>query len=115
MGVPSNLMKLCQAGIERPEIVVNSRTTNWAQLAQNAQPHTHLYFFLILPNHDDGGTVDCYIATQHRQTISAELLPGKPISDEALNYVKSLNGCDEQQPNYTNTANEFDKNQNSLP
>jgi hypothetical protein len=114
-GCTFDLMKLCQAGIERPEIVVNSGTTNWAQFAQNAQPHIHLYFFLILPNHADGGTVDCYIATQHRQTISAELLPDKPMSDEALNYVKSLNGCEEQQPNYTNTANEFDKNQNSLP
>jgi hypothetical protein len=114
-GCTFDLMKLCQAGIERPEIVVNSGTTNWTQLTQNAQPHIHLYFFLILPNHDDGGTVNCYIAVQQRQTISAELLPDKPMSDEALNYVKSLNGCEEQQPNYTNTANEFDKNQNSLP
>lgn len=110
-----DLKKVCQAEIDRPEIIVNNDKFDWVSFTQNFPPHTHVYYTLILPNGHAGAAADCYIATERRRVLNASLMPQPPLTDEAVQYVKSIGGCEEQHPDYAKMIEEFEKNDHIKP
>jgi hypothetical protein len=93
-GCTVDLQKICQAEIDQPQIIYDTQKYDWQSFSQNAPPHTHIYFPLVLPNGHPGGTVDCYIATQQRKVLGAQMMSKPPVTEEAVEFVKSIGGCE---------------------
>lgn len=99
-GCTVDLKKVCQALIDQPTFTLNGVEYNARRLEQNYVRHTPIEMTFKMPNGDLTRTAECQFDTLNRTVSYARLLPGPPITDVEVQYVKSHGWCAEQNPDY---------------
>ena len=88
-----DLREICQTFYDRPTVTVNGAETDARQIEQTHAPHTQIWMPFEYPNGDLIANVECMMDIQHRTVSYARLLPGPPITDKDIQYVRGLGLC----------------------
>ena len=95
-GCKVDLREICQAMYKQPTFTINGQQTDARQLEQSALPHTEIMMPFKYPNGDLIANLDCMMDLQHRTVSYARVLPGPPITDKEVQYVRGLGLCSDE-------------------
>jgi hypothetical protein len=105
-GCKVNLTEACEEYLARPTIILNDEQVQTARLLEATRSKS-LEFILPVsgPNQQVIGTIRCSARLGAvNKVTSASLLPGAPISNEGITYLKKAGLC--QQDNSTVISNQ---------
>jgi hypothetical protein len=99
-GCTVDFKKVCQALIDQPTFSLNGVEYDARRLQENSARHTNVELPFTMLNGNLIATAECQFDTQNRTVSYARLLPGPPITDEDMQFLRSRGWCAEQNPDY---------------
>lgn len=99
-GCTVDFKKVCQALIDQPTFSLNGVEYDARRLQENSTRHTNVELPFTMLNGNLIATAECQFDTQNRMVSYARLLPGPPITDEDMQFLRSRGWCAEQNPDY---------------
>jgi len=92
-GCKVDLREICETIYKQPTFTLNGQQTDARQLEQRATPHYEIMWPFKYPNGDLIANLDCMMDLQQRTVSYARLLPGPPITDKEIQYVRANGFC----------------------
>lgn len=95
-GCKVDLREICETFYKQPTFTLNGAQSNAQKVEQNAPRHTQIWLPFEYPNGDLIANLECMMDTRTKSASYARLLPGPPITDKEIQYVRAQGLCSDE-------------------